>query len=128
MSMKISYSYRPACVVAVTMLCMSLGINLAQAAPDAGTTTVKSDSDNAKALKLNEPSYQTREERLKAKPLDWRTTTGKPVKRTLTAAEKETLRKAKRGSAEGGNPDPRADEEARKLHPDEWAKSPTTNR
>jgi hypothetical protein len=93
---------------------------LAQAASDGGTTSVQRGSDAEKALKMQEPSYQTREERLNAKPLDWNSTIGKPKPRALTAAEREALRKARPESAEGGAPNPGANEEARKLHPDDW--------
>jgi hypothetical protein len=91
------------------------------AAPQETTTTIERDSDTAKALA--EPSYQTREERLKAKPLDWNSTIGKPKRKALSPAERKALEKAKAESVEGGVPDPKANEEARRLHPDEW-KSP----
>ncbi|MGH7837830.1 MAG: hypothetical protein ACREQC_08405 [Candidatus Binataceae bacterium] len=93
---------------------------LAQAAADGGTTSIQRGSDAEKALKMQEPQYQTREERLKAKPLDWNSTIGKPKPRTLTAAEREALRRARPESSAGGAPNPGANEEARKLHPDDW--------
>jgi hypothetical protein len=94
--------------------------SLAQAASDGATTSIQRGSEAEKALKMQEPSYQTREERLNAKPLDWNSTIGKPKRHALTAAEREALRKARPGSAEGGAPNPNANEEARKLHPDDW--------
>ncbi|MGH7840510.1 MAG: hypothetical protein ACREQT_03215, partial [Candidatus Binataceae bacterium] len=87
---------------------------------DGGTTSIQRGSDAEKALKMQEPQYQTREERLKAKPLDWNSTIGKPKPRTLTAAEREALRRARPESSAGGAPNPGANEEARKLHPDDW--------
>ena len=91
------------------------------AAPDKDTTTIQHDSEAARSLRMNEPTYQTREERLKAKPLDWRATSGKPTKpRAPTAAEKKALMRAKPATSEGGAPDPKAEEEARRLHPEEW--------
>ena len=69
---------------------------------------------------MKEPSFQTREERLNAKPLDWNSTTGTPKPRTLTDAERKALQTAKPESAGPGAPNPNADEEARKLHPDDW--------
>jgi hypothetical protein len=93
---------------------------LAQAASNSATTSIQRDSDADKAMKMQEPSYQTREERLNAKPLDWNSTIGKPKRRVLTATEREALRKAKPQSSEGGAPNPNANEEARKLHPDDW--------
>jgi hypothetical protein len=93
---------------------------LAQAAAGGATTTIQRGSDAEKALKMQEPDYQTREERLKAKPLDWNSTIGKPKPHRLTRAERDALRRARPDSAEGGAPNPNANEEARKLHPDDW--------
>ena len=76
--------------------------------------------DSAKARTMKEPSFQTREERLNAKPLDWNTTIGTPKPRTLTAAERKALQTAKPELSGGGAPNPKAEEEARKLHPDDW--------
>jgi hypothetical protein len=95
-------------------------LTFAQAASNSATTSIQRDSDAEKALKMPEPSFQTREERLNVKALDWNSTVGKPKRRALTAAEREELRKAKPQSSEGGAPNPNADEEARKLHPDDW--------
>jgi hypothetical protein len=92
----------------------------AQATSDKETTSIQRSSEAEKALKMEEPSYLTREERLKAKPLDWNSTIGKPRPRKLTPAEKETLQRARPESAAGGAPNPNAEEEARKLHPDDW--------
>ena len=93
---------------------------LAQAAPGDATTSIERGSDAEKALKMQEPSYQTREERLNAKPLDWNSTIGKPKRRALTRAEREALKRARPESSDGGAPNPNANEEARKLHPDDW--------
>ncbi len=93
---------------------------LAQAASDGSTTSIQRGSEAEKTLKMQEPSYQTREERLNAKPLDWNSTIGKPKPHALTRAEREALRKARPESSDGGAPNPNADEEARKLHPDDW--------
>ena len=89
---------------------------------DSVTTSIQRGSEAEKAMKMKEPSYRTREERLNAKPLDWNSTIGKPKPRTPTATEKAAARKAKPGLAEGGAPNPKAEEEARKLHPDDWKK------
>lgn len=93
---------------------------LVHAASDSATTSIQRGSEAEKALKMEEPSYQTREERLKAKPLDWTSTIGKPKPHAPTAAEKAAMRAARPKSAEGGAPNPKADEEARRLHPDDW--------
>ena len=90
------------------------------AAPDK-TATIEHDSEAARSMRMNEPTYQTREERLKAKPLDWRATSGKPTKpRAPTAAEKKALMQAKPAMSEGGAPNPKADEEARRMYPEDW--------
>jgi hypothetical protein len=111
-------------VFATGMVFLSPGLAstlaLAQATSNGATTSIQRDSDAEKALKMPEPSYQTREERLNAKPLDWNSTIGKPKRRVLTASEREALRRAKPESTEGGAPNPNANEEARKLHPDDW--------
>jgi hypothetical protein len=86
--------------------------SLAQMPPAEGTTSIQRDSDQARALA--EPSYQTREERLKAMPLDWNSTIGTPTPGTEERGALEGQ------SSEGGAPNPRAEEEARKLHPDDW--------
>jgi hypothetical protein len=106
-------------VRAVTFAC---GVALAPALVCAQetTTSIKRESEAARALQ--EPSFQTREERLRAKPLDWNATLGKPKRKAQTAAEKRALSQARAQTAEGGAPDPRADEEARKMHPEEWKK------
>lgn len=90
--------------------------SLAQTAPAAGTTSIQQGSDKAREMK--EPSYQTREERLNAKPLDWNTTIGTPTPRTDN--EPGAVQGAKRSSSAGGAPDKNAKKEARKLHPDDW--------
>jgi hypothetical protein len=111
MSKKVSRAISFACGVA-------LAPGVVFAAPQETTTTIKRDTAAAKALA--EPSYQTREERLRAKPLDWNTTIGKPRRKAQTAAEKKALAGAKPESMDGGVPDPKANEEARRLHPEEW--------
>lgn len=112
--------------VAIGVFTIASAWSVAQAADDT-TTSIQRESEPARALKLAEPSFQTREERLKAKPLDWRATSGKPTPRKLTAAEKENIRRATVQTSEGGAPDPHADEEARKLHPDDWKPAKPAN-
>lgn len=92
--------------------------SFAQTAPNTGTASLERNSD--KARKMKEPSFETREERLKAKPLDWNTTIGKPKPRVLTPEEKNALANAKAEASESGKPNPKAEEEARRLHPDDW--------
>lgn len=98
-------------------------LGYAQATPDHKTVSIERGSAAERALNMKEPSYETREERLKAKPLDWKSTIGKPKRRVLTPAERKALSKARRGATSGGAPDPKADEVARKLHPEDWKQS-----
>jgi hypothetical protein len=98
----------------------------AQAAPEKGavsekgTVSIQRGSEAESALKMKEPSFQTREERLNAKPLDWNATIGKPRPKKLTPAEREALQRARPESSAGGAPNPNAEQEARKLYPDDW--------
>ncbi|HME86081.1 MAG TPA: hypothetical protein VKG91_16435 [Roseiarcus sp.] len=91
---------------------------LAQMAPVGGTTSIQHSSEKAREMK--EPSFQTREERLNAQPLDWNSTIGTPTPRTLTARERRALERAKPQSSAGGAPNRNAEKEARKLYPDDW--------
>lgn len=91
---------------------------VAQTLPNGDSQSIRHDSEKARELK--EPSFQTREERLAAQPLDWRKTVGTPTPRTLTAKERKALQNARRGASAGGAPNPKAEEEARRLHPDDW--------
>ena len=84
--------------------------SLAQTAPAGGTTSIQQGSEKARELK--EPSFQTREERLRAQPLDWNSTIGTPKPALAPSAQPE--------SSEGGAPNPNANEEAQKLHPADW--------
>jgi len=86
--------------------------SLAQMAPAGSTTSIQRDSE--KAREVREPSFQTREQRLNAVPLDWNSTIGTPAPGT---GERRALEGQ---SSAGGAPNPRAEEEARKLHPDDW--------
>ena len=53
--------------------------------------------------------------------------TAPPTPRKPTAAEKETMRRATVQSSDAGMPDPHADAEARKLHPDDWKPAKPAN-
>ncbi len=90
----------------------------AQQLPADGSTSIKHDSENARDLK--EPSFETREQRLAAQPLDWNSTLGTSSPRKLTAKELRAIKTARATSSKAGAPDPKAEEEARRLHPDDW--------
>lgn len=112
--------------IVVQAISLACGVALAPALVCAqdSTTSIQRDTEAARALQ--EPSFQTREERLRSKPLDWNATIGKPKRKAMTAAEKRALARARPETAAGGAPDPRADDEARKLHPEEWKKPDET--
>ncbi len=114
-----AFAVTAASIVAVSAMVVPMP-SLAQTAPAGGTTTIERGSEAEKALKMKEPSFQTREERLNSMPLDWNSTIGEPTPRTLSPAEEEALKKAQSESTQGGAPNPNANEEARKLHPDDW--------
>jgi len=87
--------------------------SLAQMAPTGNTTdTTSIQRGSEKATEMKEPSFQTREERLRAQPLDWNSTIGTPKPALAPSAQPE--------SSEGGAPNPNANEEAQKLHPADW--------
>jgi hypothetical protein len=112
-----AFAMTAAGIVAVSTIVASK-TSLAQMAQADGTTSIQRDTEQAR--KMKEPSFQTREERLNAMPLDWNSTIGTPTPRTLPPAEEEALRRAPPESMQGGAPNANADEEARKLHPDDW--------
>jgi len=114
-----AFAMTAAGIVAVSAI-VAAKPSLAQMAPAGVTTSIQHGSAAEKALKMKEPSFQTRAERLNAKPLDWNSTIGKPSPKALTPAQKEALRRARPATAAGGAPNPKADEVARKLHPDDW--------
>ena len=78
------------------------------------TTTLERRSVATQADREAQP-YQTREGRLRAKPLDWNSTLGKPG----PAPEKERI-EGKPENSEPGRPNPNAKREAQRLHPQEW--------
>jgi hypothetical protein len=111
-----------AALVSVVVIAFVAAPESARAAQGDATATIERQSSDAKATKMEEPSYETREERLKAKPLDWKATVGKPRRVAPPgSAVRKPARKAP-ASVQGGAPDPKAEEEARKLHPEDWKK------
>jgi hypothetical protein len=113
--------------IAATRLIAILGMvvcsmSLAQTPPKTDSTSIERGSEAEKSLKLKEPSFESREARLKAEPLNWNSTIGKPKPKpkAVSHAEQEALRKAKSETSEGGKPDPNAEREARRLHPSDW--------
>jgi len=102
----------------IGVVCASVAPGLAQPAPAPATTSIAHGSERARLMK--EPSFQTREARLAAKPLDWTTTIGTPKPRILTPAERRALEIARPTSSAGGAPSRDAEKVARKLHPEDW--------
>ena len=96
------------------------GHSLAQEAAVGATRTIERKSVAPQADQ-NEARFATREGRLRAKPLDWNATTGKRgTPQAPTPAEEESVKSAKPSFAPGGASDPKSQEEAKRLYPDEW--------
>jgi V8-like Glu-specific endopeptidase len=72
------------------------------------------------------PKYNSREQRLQAKPLDWNSTIGKPNPPAPT--QEDTARQAPPGTAKRGAPDPKADADARRQFPNEWRPAPKSGK
>ena len=67
--------------------------------------------------------YETREQRLQAKPLDWNSTIGTQPDSAAAPAD-NTARQEPPGTAGGGAPNPKADSDARRQFPNEWRPAP----
>ena len=84
------------------------------------TTTLRRESVKAQAEK-DANKFKTREGRLRAKPLDWNATIGKPTPRPKVSEEEEERgKKRDPKSAKGGPRNPNAKREAQRLHPEDW--------
>ena len=68
--------------------------------------------------------YQTREQRLQAKPLDWNSTIGKPQEPAAAPTDAAPAPQGTPGNAAGGAPNPKADSDARRQFPNEWRPAP----
>jgi len=107
------FAFEMAAGMAAVFAIVASNPSFAQMAPAENTTNSTAiQRGSEKANELKEPSFQTREERLRAKPLDWNSTIGTPKPVRAPSAQPE--------SSEGGAPNPNANEEAQKLHPDDW--------
>lgn len=83
------------------------------------TKSLRRESVKAQADK-DAKKFKTREGRLKAKPLDWNATIGKPTPRAKTKEEEEAAKKREPKTAKGGTRNPKAKREAQRLHPEDW--------
>jgi V8-like Glu-specific endopeptidase len=83
------------------------------------TTSLRRESVKAQAEK-DAGKFKTREGRLKAKPLDWNATIGKPTPREKTKEEEEAAGQRKPQTAKGGARNPNWKREAQRLHPEDW--------
>lgn len=119
-----SHLFAPACasVLAAAGFISTLAILCpATSFAQTSTSTQSIRADSAAAEKLPKaPSFMTREERLRARPLDPRATSGKPTPLKLTKAELEELKNAKPGKSRGGAPDPSAKKVAKEQFPKDW--------
>jgi V8-like Glu-specific endopeptidase len=83
------------------------------------TTSLRRESVKAQADQ-DASKFKTREGRLKAKPLDWNSTIGKPSPRAKASEEEEAAKKREPKTAKGGPRNPNSKREAQKLHPEDW--------
>src|ERR1700680_3714754 len=103
-------------VVAMALLVPSQ--TLAQQAPASETRTIERRSGPPRADQ-DKKKFRTREQRLQEKPLDWNATIGTPAPEAV-APPGETAPAAQPGTVEGGAPNPKADDDARRAFPNEW--------
>ena len=91
------------------------------AGSSSSTQSISTRSAEAKNLP-KAPSFMTRRERLRAKPLDPRATSGKPIRLTKAElkAELKELKNAKRGNSTGGAPNRNAKKVAQEQYPNDW--------
>jgi len=83
------------------------------------TVAVKADTNMARSLAG--PLTMTREQRLAAKPVDWKAATGKQTKAPeMSADDKAAMQGAKAELSDGGAPNSSADDEARRDFSEEW--------
>ena len=62
----------------------------------------------------------TREQRLAAKPVDWKAATGVQKESAMSAEDKAAMQAAKAELSDGGAPNSSADDEARRDFSEEW--------
>ena len=93
------------------------------APPAAGETT----SIEPRTTEPSLERYRSREERLRAQPLDWNQTIGRPAEVSPGAATAAPAREQP-GTTPEGAPDPDADERARREFPSEWRTEPQPDR
>jgi hypothetical protein len=111
---------RGASLAIFAMALLVSGGGLAQQPPAqkdsaAGTTTL--DRKTVPQAVQDENKFKTREQRLRAQPLDWNATIGK---REPAPAPAESPAREENGAAAGGAPNPKADDDARRQFPNEW--------
>lgn len=82
------------------------------------TVAVKAETNMARGIAG--PLTMTREQRLAAKPVDWKAATGVQKQSAMSAEDKAALQAAKAELSDGGAPNSSADDEARRDFSEEW--------
>ena len=110
---------RAAWLVIPGMLVMGSSFAQEQGEQKGATTSLRRETVKAEAER-DARRYKTREERLRAKPLDWNATIGKPTRHPQTKEEEEAAAKREAKTAKGGRRNPNSKREAQRLHPEDW--------
>lgn len=82
------------------------------------TVAVKAEANMARGIAG--PVTMTREQRLAAKPVDWKAATGVQKQSAMSAEDKAALQDVKAELSDGGAPNSSADDEARRDFSEEW--------
>jgi hypothetical protein len=82
------------------------------------TVAIKAEPNMARSLAG--PLTMTREQRLAAKPVDWKAATGVQKQSAMSADDKAAQQAAKAELSDGGAPNSSADDEARRDFSEEW--------
>ena len=116
---------------AVALAACSLAAERARAQQSSDTTrTIERKAMPAESEK-NVDTYQTRAGRLQAKPLDWSATIGKPTPPSAPSEPQSNNTNIQGSTSEGGLPNPRANLDAQRMHPNDWPglrRNPAANR
>lgn len=101
------------CLIIIAMTALASGYAFGQKGSRVTTTLER--KEVADQADRDARPFHTREGRLRAKPLDWNSTIGKPIPRRDLRVDQ-----GKPDTTKGGEPDRYAIPEAQKLYPEDW--------
>ena len=107
-------------IAALALLAPSTGF--AQQPPATGSEVTKIERKATPRAAQDADKFKTREQRLRAQPLDWNTTIGRPTDAPAEAPADPSREQP--GAAPGGSPNPKADDAARRQFRNEWRSLP----